>query len=134
MEIRQLELSTFLSVAQGAQRDFDALITLVPGDLALGHVAALFAGETGPLAYSGLQNAGVTEALSRVRQALTTEDLAGGWRDVQLVLEREFPATWLYHARGVQGVNRRVRGVSLDLRGELAGVAGWWIADGEELP
>ena len=134
MEIRQLELSTFLSVAQGPQRDFDALITLVPGDLALGYVAALFAGESGPLAYSGLQSDDVEAALTRVRQAHTTGQLAAGWRDVQLALEREFPATWLYHARGVQGVNRRVRGVSLDLRGELAGVTGWRIVDREEGP
>ncbi len=41
------------------------------------------------------------------------------------------PATWLYHSRGVQGVNRRVRGVRLDLRGELAGVTNWWIVNEE---
>lgn len=134
MEIRQLELSTFLSVAQGRARDFDALITLVPGDLALGHVAALFEGAAGPLAYSGLQSPDFEGALARVREAQTAGELEAGWRDAQRVIEREFPVTWLYHARGVQGVNRRVRGVSLDLRGELAGVAGWWIADREELP
>jgi len=35
---------------------------------------------------------------------------------------------FLYHARGVQGMNRRVRGVRMDRRGELANIAEWWIA------
>lgn len=34
-------------------------------------------------------------------------------------------AAFLYHARGVQGANRRVTGVAMDLRGELATVARW---------
>ena len=34
-------------------------------------------------------------------------------------------AAFLYHARGVQGASRRVRGVAMDLRGELATVARW---------
>jgi peptide/nickel transport system substrate-binding protein len=32
---------------------------------------------------------------------------------------------FLYHARGVQGASRRVTGVEMDLRGELATVARW---------
>src|SRR2546422_103547 len=38
------------------------------------------------------------------------------------------PVGFLYHARGVQGMNRRVRGVRMDRRGELANIAEWWIA------
>jgi peptide/nickel transport system substrate-binding protein len=34
---------------------------------------------------------------------------------------------WLYHARGVQGMNRRVLGVRMDMRGELPTVATWRI-------
>jgi peptide/nickel transport system substrate-binding protein len=34
---------------------------------------------------------------------------------------------FLYHARGVQGANRRVDGVRMDLRGELATVARWTV-------
>jgi hypothetical protein len=37
----------------------------------------------------------------------------------------EQAAAFIYHARGVQGANRRVVGVSMDLRGELATVARW---------
>ncbi len=130
--IRQLELTTFLAVAQGPNRDFDALVTLVPGDLSLGHVAALFGGEdSGSLAYSGYRSAAFDGALRRVAQAESADALEQAWREAQRTLARDLPATWLYHARGVQGVNRRVRGFNLDIRGELAGVTHWWIA-GEE--
>ena len=37
----------------------------------------------------------------------------------------EQPVAFIYHARGVQGANRRVTGVRMDLRGELATVAHW---------
>ena len=37
------------------------------------------------------------------------------------------PAVFLYHARGVQGINRRVQGVRMDLRGELVNLIDWHI-------
>lgn len=44
----------------------------------------------------------------------------------RLVLDQA--AAFLYHARGVQGANRRVTGVAMDLRGELATVSRWDVA------
>ncbi len=43
------------------------------------------------------------------------------------VLADSAPVVFLYHARGVQGMNRRVRGVRMDVRGELATVHEWRI-------
>ncbi len=132
VDIRPLELTTFLGLAQGAERDFDVLVSGISGDLSLGHVAALFrGGEPGPLAYSGYRNASFDLAVQRAARAESASELAQAWRDAQSILARDMPATWLYHSRGVQGVNRRVRGVRLDLRGELAGVTNWWIANEE---
>jgi peptide/nickel transport system substrate-binding protein len=39
------------------------------------------------------------------------------------------PAAFLYHSRGLQGMNRRVHGVTMDLRGELPTVHDWWVAE-----
>ena len=130
--IRQLELTSFLALAQGPDRDFDVLVTGIPGDLSLGHVAALFGGDNpGPLAYSGYHNAGFDRAMQRARQADSATELESAWREAQRILSRDLPVTWLYHARGVQGVSARVRGINLDARGELAGVTNWWIVDQE---
>src|SRR5439155_1029549 len=37
------------------------------------------------------------------------------------------PVAFLYYARGVQGINRRVRGVRMDVRGELPTVTQWRV-------
>jgi peptide/nickel transport system substrate-binding protein len=127
--IRQRELSTFLAMAQGPARDFDALVTGVPGDLALGHVAAMYAGD-GPLAYPGYHSVALSAAFARVKQAQELAALVDAWRAVQRVLARDEPTAWIYHARGVQGLTRRLQGVRMDLRGELVSVARWRVATG----
>jgi peptide/nickel transport system substrate-binding protein len=100
--IRQLELSAFLDRLYGPAHDFDAAILGIPGDLGLGYL--------GPLATL----AGMTAP-----------------RD-PMVAERMFadsmPVAFLYHARGIQGMNRRVRGVRMDLRGELVTVHDWRVS------
>ena len=96
--IRQLELATFLERVQGA-RDFDAAVMGISGDLQLGYLRSL-------LDLSGVTSAGSGAALLPI------------YAD-------SVPATFLYHARGVQGMNRRITGVRMDLRGELATLMQW---------
>jgi peptide/nickel transport system substrate-binding protein len=100
--IRQLELSAFLDRVNARRHDFDAAVLGTPGDPDLGYLAPLaeIAGLTVP--------ADPAAAQRRFADSL--------------------PVVFLYHARGVQGMNRRVRGVRMDMRGDLATVAQWWIA------
>jgi peptide/nickel transport system substrate-binding protein len=102
-EIRQLELSTYLDRVQGPAHDFEAAVMGISGDLGLGHLSRL-------IALSGLRPEGGSEKLVRL-------------------IEDSVPAVFLYHARGVQGINRRVRGVHMDLRGELVTLTQWWVDD-----
>jgi peptide/nickel transport system substrate-binding protein len=101
LTIRQLELSAFLARVYGPAHDFDAAVLGVPGDLGLGYL--------GPLA-----------ALAGLR---VPEDRAAA----QHMFADSLPVAFLYHARGLQGVNRRVHGVTMDLRGELPTVHDWWV-------
>lgn len=101
--IRQLELSTFLDRVYGPAHDFEAAVLGVPGDLGLGQLAPL-------LSLAGLRPAG-----DHAEQLRLFED--------------SIPVAFLYHARGVQGINRRVNGVRMDLRGELPTLAQWWVED-----
>jgi peptide/nickel transport system substrate-binding protein len=129
VRIRQLELTSFLARAQAAERDWDALVTGIPGDLSLSYVAAMFTGiDSGPLAYSGYSSAEFDAAMRRVRQAETEAELASAWSEAQRIVARDIPTTWLYHARGLQGANRRITNVVIDLRGELANIAEWGLA------
>jgi peptide/nickel transport system substrate-binding protein len=125
LRIRQLELTTFLSIAQGEVRDFDALVTLIPGDRSLGHLAAMFGAAGGPLAYPGYTSPRFEAALAAARRAPTEAALEAAWREVQRILADDHPTTWLYHARGLQGATSRLAGVRVDLRGELATIADW---------
>ena len=100
-EIRQLELSTFLDRVEGRAREFDAAVLGISGDLALGHLARI-------LGIAGLPAEGAPV------------ELAGRIQD-------SVAAAFLYHARGVQGVNRRVKGITMDLRGELVTLSQWWV-------
>ncbi len=102
MTIRQLELSAYLERIY-TTHDFQAAVVGTPGDLGLGYLA--------PLArLSGLEPPGDTP------------------ERVLPFFPKEVPVAFLYHARGVQGINRRVRGVELGLRGELATVSRWTVA------
>lgn len=100
-EIRQLELSTYLDRVEGPSHDFDAAVMGISGDLALGYLGRL-------LTLSGLHPEHGNERLVRL-------------------IQDSLPAVFLYHARGVQGMNRRVQGVHMDLRGELVTLSQWWV-------
>ena len=100
--IRQLELSAFLSRVYGSAHDFEAAVLGIPGDLGLGYL--------GPLA-----------ALAGMR---APEDPALAQR----LFADSLPVAFLYHSRGLQGMNRRVRGVTMDLRGELSSIQSWSVA------
>ncbi|HEX6645464.1 MAG TPA: ABC transporter substrate-binding protein [Gemmatimonadales bacterium] len=99
--IRQLELSAFLDRVYGPRHSFEAAVLGIPGDLALGYLA--------PLA----ELAGMPEAADPAA--------------VQRLFADSVPIAFLYHARGLQGMNRRVGNVRMDLRGELAGLLDWRI-------
>jgi ABC-type transport system substrate-binding protein len=132
--IRQRELGSFLAAARAPVKEFDALFTGIPGDLALSYLAAMYDSRQagGALDYSGYHTPRLDSLFALTRSAATDRELAAAWRGVQAELARELPAAWVYHARGVQGISRRLRGVRMDLRGELATLASWSTA-GEAL-
>ncbi len=100
--IRQLELSAFLDRVNARRHDFEAAVLGTPGDPGLGYVATL-------AELAGLR---------------APDDPA----QAQRLLRDSLPVAFLYYSRGLQGMNRRVRGVRMDLRGELPTVAQWSVA------
>jgi peptide/nickel transport system substrate-binding protein len=99
VSIRQIELSGFLDRVYGARHDFHAAVSGIPGDPSLGFLQPL--GD------------------------ITGIAIPSDPRAAQRVFADKLPVVWLYHARGVQGMNRRVQGVRMDVRGELPTVAAW---------
>ena len=129
VSIRQLELAAFLERARAKEKQFDMLVTGIPGDLSLAYLAAMFETQQrgGSLDYAGFHDATLDAAFARARAAPSQDALVRAWQDAQRILAREMPVAWLYHSRGVQGVSARMRGVTMDLRGELVTVARWSV-------
>lgn len=100
--IRQLELSAFLGRVYGSTPDFEAAVLGILGDPGLGYL--------GPLA------------------RLAGLDAPSDPGAAQRLFADSMPVAFLYHSRGLQGMNRRVHGVTMDLRGELPTVRDWWVA------
>jgi peptide/nickel transport system substrate-binding protein len=100
--IRQLELSAFLGRVYGARAEFEAAVLGIAGDPGLGYLKPL-------AALAGFHAPDDPVAAQRL-------------------FADSIPAAFLYHSRGLQGMNRRVRGVRMDLRGELPTVHDWWVA------
>ena len=130
VDIRQLELATFLSRAREKPRRFDVLVTGIPGDLSLSHLASMHESRfaDGALDYAGFHDASLDTLFDRVRAAPDASAAGDAWRLVQRRLADDVPVAWLYHSRGVQGVSARLRGVTMDLRGEMATLARWHVA------
>ena len=130
LSVRQTEMGTFLTTARAGRKTFDVLIAGIPGDLSFSYVSAMFHGAQrgGALDYTGFHSPSLDVLLSRSSAAADGPLRLGAWRDVQVALDSLVPATWLYHSRGVQGLSARVRGVRMDLRGELVSLHDWQLA------
>jgi len=127
LEIRTREMGAFLAAARAPRKEYDLLLAGIPGDLALSHLAAMFAAGAagGALDYAGFHRPALDAAFAQASRAATADARVAAWRDAQRVLAAEQPVAWLYHSRGVQGVARSLAGVTMDLRGELATVSRW---------
>jgi peptide/nickel transport system substrate-binding protein len=102
LNIRQMELTAFLDRVNSRRPDFQAAVPGTAGDLGLGHIKTL------------ADLAGIEVPADPER--------------AQRMLADSAAIAFLYHARGVQGINRRVLHVRMDLRGELATISEWVAA------
>jgi peptide/nickel transport system substrate-binding protein len=125
--IRQVEMGAFLATARERSKRFDVLQTGIPGDLSLAYLAAMYdsrqAGSA--LDYGGFHARRLDSLFANVRAARDTSTLRATWLAIQSELERQAPAVWIYHSRGLVGMSSRVENVRMDLRGELATVSQW---------
>jgi peptide/nickel transport system substrate-binding protein len=127
VNIRQVELGTFLTQARAPNKQFDVLVAGVPGDVALAFLGAMFESrqQGGALDYAGFHSPHLDSLIAMTRTAATDAARADAWRNVQRLLSDEMPVAWIYHSRGLQGVSARLHNVVMDLRGEMATLARW---------
>jgi peptide/nickel transport system substrate-binding protein len=80
-----------------------------------------------PYAWSGTRNPALDVLLDTLQLIVDRDEALPLWRSFQYEILREQPYTFLYYPRRLAGLNRRLRNVELDVRGEWVNIEGWWI-------
>jgi len=109
-------------------RDFDAVVTgWVTGfnldDMDLYHSDRI----DGQLAYSGTHRPDIDRLLEQIRITSDRSVAKGLWDEYQRLVIDEQPYTFLYFPERLSGVNKRVKGLVMDARGDWQNIKDWYI-------
>lgn len=80
-----------------------------------------------PFAWAGTHNPEIDDLLTRLSAIVDRDEAAPVWKEYQHALAQEQPYTFFYYPERLDGVNRRLRGVEMDARGEWLNLKDWWI-------
>jgi ABC-type transport system substrate-binding protein len=123
-----LERGTYGAVITSPERAFDgALVTFETGfridDRDLFHSERV----DGLYGFSGTMDPELDRYLDTLQLIPDREEALPVWAAYQQRLLEVQPYTFLYSALRRNGVNRRLQGVVMDTRGDLASIRHWWI-------
>lgn len=128
---RLLDFATLAAVITAPERDFDAVFLswesgfrLDLGDLF--HSAAL----DGPFQFASYRNPEVDRLLDLATRADRSTALPL-WHQLQATLQEEQPWTIFFYTPDLFAHREELQGVTMDIRGALTGIAGWWKADAQ---
>lgn len=123
-----VEWATLLSQIQSQERDYDGVVIGWVTEFRVDDTD-LFASDriNEAYAYSGTQNPTLDRLMEELPLIVDREEALPKWREYQYELIREQPYTFVYFTDRLDGVNRRVRDVRMDARGEWLNIRDWWI-------
>ena len=122
-QLQVVEWATLLGQISDPSRDFDAVIMgwvteFKLDDMDLFHSSRI----DEPYAFSGTDNPRIDRFLDTLQLVVDRKDAIPLWREYQKVILEEMPYTFLYFPDRLGGVNRRLRGVTMDIRGEWVNI------------
>ncbi len=113
-------------------RDFDGVMMTWTPDFRLDDTPLFHSGQLDfPFAMSGTQREDLDDQLEQLPLILDLAAAEAAWDAYQESLIDEQPFTFLYNLDRLSGVNRRIRGEVLDIRGEWVNLKDWWIPSDE---
>ena len=80
-----------------------------------------------PYAWSGTRNPELDRLLEELSLVVDREEAIELWREYQAVLIEEQPYTFFFFPDRLDGVNRRVRDLAMDARGEWINIKDWHL-------
>ena len=119
-------------VTNAESRDFDGVIMNWITDFKLDDTNLFHSKNiAAPYAMSGTRRWDVDGYLERLPLMLDPEAAEPEWDAYQELIVDEQPFTFLYQSDRLSGVNKRVRGLDMDIRSEWVSVKDWWIPSDE---
>ena len=80
-----------------------------------------------PYQWVGYCNPRTTELLEQLPLIVDREQARPLWSEYQRLIAHDQPYTFLYYQVRIEGVNNRLRNVHPDARGDMVGIAKWYI-------
>ncbi len=126
---RSMDLGTWADIITSPERAFEGALVSWEAEFRLDE-RDLFHSDAveGDFAFSGIQDGELDRYLDTLQLIPTREEAVEMWRAYQLRLVELQPYTFLYYPDRQDGLNPRLRGVDMDIRGEWQNVREWWIA------
>jgi peptide/nickel transport system substrate-binding protein len=123
-----VEYTTLIQQITSQTREFDGVVMgwgveFKLDDTDLFHSARI----DQPYAWSGTRNPEIDRLLEAISLTTDREEAKALWREYQNVLAQEHPYTFFYTMSRLDGVNRRVQGVVMDVRGEWVNLKDWYL-------
>jgi len=132
LQPRGLEFNTFLSTIFSPERPFEGFLISWEAEFRLDE-RDLFHSDAGngPYAFAGTRDSVMDRYLDTLQLVTDREEAKAMWREYQLRQMQVHPFTFLYAPYRQNGVNKRLQGVGMDVRGDWQNIREWWIAPGD---
>ena len=124
-----IDVSTLIDqVTSPDQRDFDGWVFSFVTEFRLDDTGLFHSrSENGRLGFSAMQDAELDRYLDTLQLILDRDEAYRVWQAYQARQMELQPFTYVFFSDRLEGVNRRLRDVVLDTRGEWATLRNWWI-------
>lgn len=128
MTTRPTEAATLFGLIMSPERDFDAVLLALVGDLRLDlrdqfHSEALGT----PFQISSFADPEVDALLDRLAVVTAREESRPLWRRLQQSMREEQPWSFLYAFPDIFAARASLQGVRADVRGALVSLPEWWL-------
>jgi peptide/nickel transport system substrate-binding protein len=127
VRLRVLEMQTLLPLLSPPDRDFDGLLISFDAEFRQDDSDLFHSTSDGLYAFSGTKDPELDRLLDTLQLMTDREEALPYWREYQDRLIQVQPYTFLYFAERLDAVNRRLRNVVMDTRGEWLNIREWWI-------
>ena len=130
--VESVEWGTIVEAITSEERSFDGVVLSWVAPFVVND-AALFQSDriNEPFAFSGTRSDELDDLMRRIHQTTDASLLAPLLAEYEDAVIDEQPYTFLFYPDRIVGLNRRIQGVEMDVRGEWINLREWWIPEAE---